>query len=71
MSSKPKVSSANWHNLFCDDNVKVYQDSNDSIFYKVILQGSRPKYFYNETAHSDVVRYCADQLGYQYWRILD
>lgn len=68
--SKPKVSSAAWHSMFTDDKVSVYQDGNDDIFYKVVIKGSRPKYFYNETAHSDVARYCADELGITYWNVL-
>ena len=62
MTRMPAVSSASWHAMFVDDNVKVFQDGNDDIYFKVVIKGKRPKYFYNETAHSDVARYCADEL---------
>jgi len=70
MSKHPPVGSANWHSMFCDDKVKVYQDGNDDIFFKVVIKGKGTKYFYNETAWSDVPRYVADELGMQYWGIL-
>jgi len=71
MSRKPKVSTASWHNLFCDDKVSIYNDINDNIFYKVVIAGSRAKYFYGETAYSDVTRYCSDKFGISYWGVLD
>jgi len=71
MAKHPSVSSAKWHNLFIDEKVSVYQDGNDDIFYKVVIKGQRPKYFYNETAHSDVSRYCSDKLGIAYWNVLN
>jgi hypothetical protein len=70
MARMPSVSSASWHAMFIDDNVKVFQDGNDDIYFKVVIKGKRPKYFYNETAHSDVARYCSDELGIQYWEVL-
>lgn len=71
MAKHPSVGSASWHSQFADDNVKVYQDGNDDIFFKVVIKGQRPKYFYNETAWSDVNRYCADELGINYWSVLN
>ena len=71
MSKHPPVNGAAWHSVFADDHVKVYQDANDDIFFKVQLKGQRVKYFYNETAHSDVARYCSDNLGLAYWSVLD
>ena len=70
MSRMPSVSSASWHAMYVDDHVKVFQDGNDDIFFKVQIKGKRAKYFYNETAHNDVARYCSDELGIQYWGIL-
>ena len=71
MAKHPSPSTASWHNLFCDDKVSVYQDGNDEIFFKVVIKGQRPKYFYNETAWSDVPRYCSDELGLKYWSVLE
>ena len=67
----PKVSGAQWQALFTDENVKVFQDANDDIFFKVVITGKKPKYFYNETVWSDVPRYCADEMGIKYWDVLD
>jgi hypothetical protein len=71
MAKHPPVGSAKWFNLFSDEKVNVYQDTNDDIFFKVIIAGNKPKYFYNETVWSDVPRYVADVLGGQYWSVLD
>ena len=72
MAKYPPLNSASWHNVYCDDEIKVYQDGNDDIFFKVMIKGSRPKYFYNETAWSDVPRYLVDETGdIKYWSILN
>ena len=71
MARRPPVNSARWHSVFVDDQCKIYQDGNDDIFFKVLIKGQRPKYFYNETAHSDVARYCSDELGISYWSVLN
>lgn len=71
MAKHPPVGSASWHSVFADDQCKVWQDANDDIFFKVHVKGQRVKYFYNETAHSDVSRYCADELGIAYWSVLN
>ena len=83
MSRKPLVSTADWELIYSDDDkqvsvplqVRVYRDRNDDIFYKVLTYINfqhKTKYFYNETAHSDVPRFLVDQTGeMKYWRILD
>lgn len=70
MAKHPAVGGAKWHSQFSDDQLSIYQDGNDDIFFKVVIHGKRPKYFYNETAWSDVSRYCADELGPAYWGVL-
>lgn len=71
MAKHPPVGTAKWENLFSDEQVNVYRDINDDIFFKVVIKGNKPKYFYNETVYSDVPRYVADVLGGQYWSVLD
>lgn len=71
MAKHPPVTSAKWFNVFTDEKVSIHQDQNDDIFFKVTINGSRPKYFYNETVWSDVPRYVADELGMEYWSVLD
>jgi len=70
MAKHPPVGSASWHSMFADDKCMVWQDGNDDIFFKVNIKGMPVKYFYNETAWSDVNRYCADELGIAYWSVL-
>lgn len=69
--SKPKVSSASWHNIYTSDIASVYQDGNDDIFFKVLIQGYRPKYFYNESAWSAVQRYVVDAGDSQGWSVFN
>ena len=71
MAKHPPVSSAKWETLFADEQVVIHRDTKDDIFFKVVIKGNRPKYFYNETVYSDVPRYVADELGGQYWSVLD
>lgn len=71
MAKHPPVGTASWENLFLDEKVAVYRDINDDIFFKVVINGNKPKYFYNETVYSDVPRYVADELGGEYWSVLD
>jgi hypothetical protein len=63
MSRKPLVSSANWEKIFDADKVIIYKDSNPDNweYYKVIITGERPKYFYGELAWSDYRRYVYDK----------
>lgn len=70
MAKHPPVSSAKWETLFTDEKVVVDRDMNDDIFFKVVIKGHKPKYFYNETVYSDVPRYLGDELGMQYWSVL-
>ena len=71
MAKHPPVGTAKWENLFSDEQVNVYRDINDDIFFKVVIKGHKPKYFYSETVYSDVPRYVADVLGGQYWSVID
>jgi len=70
MSRKPLVSSANWEKIIDADKVSIYKDSNPDNweYYKVVITGERPKYFYGETAWSDYRRYVYDK-GKLYLRL--
>ncbi len=70
MTRRPSAITAKWFRLYQDDRVTIDVNENDSIHFKVVLD-NRPKYFYNETVHSDVVRYLADETGeMKYWGAL-
>lgn len=38
-------------------------------FYKVVIEGSRPKYFFGETAWMDAQRLAIDKVGYQGYNV--
>jgi len=63
MSKKPLVSTAIWEKIFNADEVTIYKDSNPDNweYYKVVITGERPKYFYGESAWSDYPRYVYDK----------
>ena len=68
MSRKPSVASANWHSLICDNDVSIWEDTNNYSFLKVkIKDNTRVKYFYGENSHSDLTRYLSDELGVIYY----
>ena len=70
MSKHPPVSTAKWFNLYEDEQVSIDVDENDNIFFKVVFN-KKTKYFYKETAHSDVVRYLVDETkDMRYWGAL-
>ena len=71
MAKHPPVGTAKWETLYSDEAVVIHRDTKDDIFFKVVIKGNKPKYFYNETVYSDVPRYVADELGGQYWSVLD
>ena len=70
-----------WHSVYCDDYVSVYQNGNDDIHMKVIINADKygflrnskkTKQFYNETVYSDVPRYLVDETGLmQYWNLFN
>lgn len=60
---KPSVSSTTWSSIWHEGNARVYEADKYYDFYKVILNGSRPKYFFGETAWMDCQRYVVDNVG--------
>ena len=60
---RPSVSQVeSWNRTFHQDNVAVYEASNYDDYFKVAVNGSRPKYFYGETAWMDAQRFALDNL---------
>lgn len=62
--SKPKVSEVTRWDFESEDSnetARVYTADIDSFFYKVVVPGKRPAYFYGETAWQDARRYAGDQ----------
>ena len=69
MAKHPPVNTAKWFRYYEDDRVSIDIDENDTIFMKVVVD-NKTKYFYNETAHSDVARYLVDTTRkMKYWSV--
>ncbi len=81
MSRKPLVSTSQWVLIYespefvpfgsKSPHAKVYKDTNPDnwAFYKVTSPDTRPKYFYGESAWSDVQRYVVDLGDFGGWDI--
>lgn len=68
---RPKVSDVTWQRIYHNPtgSVAAYQAEEDDIFFKVVMNGKRPKYFYNEAAWSAVQRYIVDNGDPNGWSI--
>ena len=63
-------SNPDWERIYEDDRVYVYQNKNDDIHMKVLIDGRKQKQFYNETVYSDVPRFLVDETGMmRYWSL--
>lgn len=61
---KPAVSSVSgWTQIYHYGGVKVIEADNYYEFYKVVIEGKKPKYFFGELAWIDVQRFVADYVG--------
>jgi hypothetical protein len=61
--SKPSISKVTqWDCLYESDTVAVLGGSANfpDDYWKVIVTGKKPKYFYGESAYSDAKRYATD-----------
>jgi hypothetical protein len=62
--AKPKVQDVTgWEKVWQTENVLVVESENFSDFYKVEIKGQPKKYFYGESAWSDVQRHIVDETG--------
>ena len=57
---KPSVSSTTWSRRFHNATVEIYDADEYRDFYKVVVKGQRPKYFFGETAWMDAQRLAMD-----------
>ena len=69
VDKKPSVSSTTWTRLFHYNTVQVMEADAYHDFYKVVIEGSRPKYFFGETAWMDAQRMAIDKVGYQGYNV--
>ena len=69
VDKKPSVSSTTWSRTFHEGKVSVYTSDKYQDFFKVTVDGSRPKYFFGETAWMDAQRYALDSMpnGWRYF----
>lgn len=68
---KPSVSSTTWKGIFHEKGIRVYEADRYYDYYKVTLEGSRPKYFFGETAWMDCQRYVVDKIGMSGYNIFN
>ena len=72
MYRKPLVGSADWYEVYNHGGARVQVDRNSYSFMKVVINSTRPKYFYGENSHADVMRFVVDKTGYHMaWRMFD
>ena len=48
--SKPKASDQTWRRIYHSQVAEVFESDTENDYYKVVLEGQRPKYFYGELA---------------------
>lgn len=69
VDKKPRVNDTTWSRIFYYDTVQVMEADGYYDFYKLVIDGQRPKYFFGETAWSDVERLAIDKIGYQGYNV--
>jgi hypothetical protein len=48
--SKPKAGDQTWRRIYHSQVAEVFESDTENDYYKVVLEGQRPKYFYGELA---------------------
>lgn len=65
--SKPKASEQTWRRIMHEQGVEIFEsEENPDFYFKVVVRGKRPKYFYGELAYADYQRYASDNISYAY-----
>jgi hypothetical protein len=50
LMTKPKASDQTWRRIYHSQVAEVFESDTENDYYKVVLEGQRPKYFYGELA---------------------
>ena len=58
--TKPKASDQTWRRIYHSQVAEVYESDTENDYYKVVLEGMRPKYFYGELGFQNYQRYVHD-----------
>ena len=58
--SKPKASDQVWRRIYHSQVAEVWESDTVNDYYKVVLEGQRPKFFYGELAYQNYQRYVHD-----------
>jgi hypothetical protein len=58
--SKPKVADQVWRRIYHSQVAEVWESDTENDYYKVVLQGQAPKYFYGELAFAKYQSYVHD-----------
>ena len=69
---KPLVSSVTfWTQIFHNKDLKVYEAGNYYDYYKVVVNGSKPKYFFGESAWMSAQRFAVDNSDFSAYNIFN
>lgn len=68
---KPSVNSTTWRRIFHYDTAQVMASEKYYDFYKAVVEGERPKYFFGESAWMNCQRYVVDKIGPKGYNIFD
>jgi hypothetical protein len=63
VDKKPSVKDTTWTRIYHYDTVQVMESDRYCDFYKLVVEGSRPKYFFGETAWMYCQRAAVDKVG--------
>ena len=58
--SKPKAADKTWRRIYHSRVADVFESDNENDYYKVVLEGQRPKYLYGELAFQNYQRIVHD-----------
>jgi hypothetical protein len=60
---KPSVKDTTWTRIFHYNTAQVMESDRYCDFYKAVIEGERPKYFFGESAWMNCQRYVVDKIG--------
>jgi hypothetical protein len=63
VDKKPSVKDTTWTRIFHYNTAQVMESDRYCDFYKVVVEGQRPKYFFGESAWMNCQRYVVDKIG--------
>jgi hypothetical protein len=69
VDKKPSVKNTTWTRIFHYNTAQVMESDRYCDFYKAVVEGERPKYFFGESAWMNCQRYVVDKIGMQGYNV--